>query len=55
VHPSSAVTGAFLIIAAVLTLWYEIRGRHHHDDDGHGHAQEPDVGWLLRRRSSHQH
>jgi uncharacterized repeat protein (TIGR03943 family) len=45
-RPLLLLAGAFLVIVAVLTLWYEIRGRGHHDD-GHGHAHEPGVGWLL--------
>ena len=45
-RPLLLLAGAFLVIMAVLTLWYEFRGRHHHDD-GHGHAHEPGVGWLL--------
>jgi uncharacterized repeat protein (TIGR03943 family) len=50
-RPLLLLAGAFLVIMAVLTLWFEIRGRHrHHDaghDDGHGHSHEPGVGWLL--------
>jgi uncharacterized repeat protein (TIGR03943 family) len=51
--------GVLLILAAVMTLWYDLRGSressahaqeghegHAHDDDGHGH-HEPRVGWLL--------
>jgi uncharacterized repeat protein (TIGR03943 family) len=62
--------GILLVAAAVLTLWYDLRGRSEPDkhgaeedgdgveghgveghgvegDDGHGHAHEPRVGWLL--------
>jgi len=54
-RPFLLVAGALLIAAAVMTLWYDLRGRtspdaHHDDDedDGHGHAHhEPRVGWLL--------
>lgn len=46
-RPLLLLAGAFLVILAVLTLWYEIRGRHSHHDDGHGHTHEPVVGWLL--------
>jgi uncharacterized repeat protein (TIGR03943 family) len=45
-RPLLLLAGAFLVILAVLTLWYEIRGRRPHDD-GHGHSHEPGVGWLL--------
>jgi uncharacterized repeat protein (TIGR03943 family) len=48
-RPLLLLAGAFLVIMAVLTLWYEFRGRHDdgHHDDGHGHSHEPGVGWLL--------
>jgi uncharacterized repeat protein (TIGR03943 family) len=49
-RPLLLLAGAFLVIMAVLTLWYEIRGRRPHEDaheDGHGHSHEPGVGWLL--------
>jgi uncharacterized repeat protein (TIGR03943 family) len=46
-RPLLLLAGAFLVIMAVLTLWYEIRGRHQHHNDGHGHSHEPGVGWLL--------
>ncbi|MEV6851280.1 TIGR03943 family protein [Actinoplanes sp. NPDC051411] len=49
-RPLLLLAGAFLVIMAVLTLWYEFRGRHHHDDGhghDHGHSHEPGVGWLL--------
>ncbi|GID91902.1 TIGR03943 family putative permease subunit [Amorphoplanes digitatis] len=39
--------GILLVAAAVLTLWYELRGRTDRHDDGHGHHHEPRVGWLL--------
>jgi uncharacterized repeat protein (TIGR03943 family) len=47
-RPLLIIAAALLIVAAVMTLWYEIRGTGHadHDDDGHGH-HEPRVGWLL--------
>jgi uncharacterized repeat protein (TIGR03943 family) len=35
--------GALLVAAAVLTLWYDLRGQ----PDAHGHHHEPKVGWLL--------
>jgi uncharacterized repeat protein (TIGR03943 family) len=43
--------GLLLVAAAVMTIWYSLRGgtaEHDHadDDDGHGH-HEPRVGWLL--------
>jgi uncharacterized repeat protein (TIGR03943 family) len=38
--------GILLVAAAVLTLWYDLRGRAA-TDDGHGHHHEPRVGWLL--------
>jgi uncharacterized repeat protein (TIGR03943 family) len=46
--------GVLLILAAVMTLWYDLRGsrgasapaEEGHDDDGHGH-HEPRIGWML--------
>lgn len=38
--------GILLVAAAILTLWYELRGKAG-QDDGHGHHHEPRVGWLL--------
>ncbi len=46
-RPLLLLAGAFLVILALLTLWFEIRGRHREHDDGHGHSHEPGVGWLL--------
>ena len=49
-RPFLVAAGALLIAAAVMTLWYELRGHAAEpgDDDGHGHAHhEPRVGWLL--------
>ncbi len=50
-------TGVALVVTAVATLWYELRGGamddphdHGHDHgghDGHGHSGEPRVAWLL--------
>jgi uncharacterized repeat protein (TIGR03943 family) len=37
--------GVLLVAAAVLTLWYDLRGRSAPDE--HGHDHEPRVGWLL--------
>ncbi|MEU7901320.1 TIGR03943 family putative permease subunit [Actinoplanes sp. NPDC049118] len=38
--------GILLVAAAVLTLWYDLRGGGD-QHDGHGHHHEPRVGWLL--------
>ena len=60
-RPLLLVAGALLVLAAVMTLWYDLRSSppgeqdsehagEHGDgsDDGHGHAHhEPRVGWLL--------
>jgi uncharacterized repeat protein (TIGR03943 family) len=48
-RPLLIVAGLLLVIAAVMTLWYELRGKgeQHAHDDGHGHAHEPWVAWLL--------
>ena len=50
-RPFLLATGALLIAAAVMTIWYELRSLRTHreePDDGHGHAHhEPRVGWLL--------
>lgn len=45
-RPLLLLAGAFLVIMAVLTLWYELRGRGETHDE-HGHSHEPGVGWLL--------
>jgi uncharacterized repeat protein (TIGR03943 family) len=45
-RPFLIAAGATLVIAAIMTLWYELRGRSDHDD-GHGHTHEPWVAWLL--------
>jgi uncharacterized repeat protein (TIGR03943 family) len=37
--------GLLLVAAAVLTLWYDLRGKA--DAHGQGHDHEPKVGWLL--------
>ncbi len=42
-RPFLIAAGALLVAAAVLTLWYDLRGR----ADAHGHHHEPKVGWLL--------
>jgi uncharacterized repeat protein (TIGR03943 family) len=38
--------GILLVAAAILTLWYELRGKAERHD-GPGHHHEPRVGWLL--------
>jgi uncharacterized repeat protein (TIGR03943 family) len=52
-RPLLIVAGALLVIAAIMTLWYEFRGakarddRSDGDDHGPGHSHEPWVAWLL--------
>jgi uncharacterized repeat protein (TIGR03943 family) len=48
-RPLLIVAGVLLVLAAIMTLWYELRGKgeQHTHDDGHGHAHEPWVAWLL--------
>jgi uncharacterized repeat protein (TIGR03943 family) len=53
-RPFLIAAGLLLVIAAIMTLWYELRGdragdtdRHRGHDDGHGHPREPWVAWLL--------
>ncbi len=48
-RPLLIMAGLLLVVAAVMTLWYELRGKseEHSHDDGHGHAREPWVAWLL--------
>ena len=47
-QPFLVAAGGLLIAAAVMTLWYELRGHPAPDADGHDHAHhEPRVGWLL--------
>lgn len=45
-RPFLIAAGALLVVAAVMTLWYDLRGRDRHPGDEHGH-HEPRVGWLL--------
>ncbi|MCM0678174.1 TIGR03943 family protein [Micromonospora phytophila] len=57
-RPFLIAAGLLLVVAAVMTLWYELRpaapspapadpaGPDDHADHGHGH-HEPRVGWLL--------
>ncbi|MGI5215305.1 TIGR03943 family putative permease subunit [Plantactinospora sp. CA-290183] len=58
-RPFLVAAGLLLVVAGVMTLWYDLRRRgqphegHEHEgaehedsDDGHGH-HEPRVGWLL--------
>jgi uncharacterized repeat protein (TIGR03943 family) len=42
-RPFLIVAGALLVAAAVMTIWYELRGR----DEAHDSHHEPQVGWLL--------
>nr|MDT0662409.1 TIGR03943 family protein [Micromonospora sp. DSM 115978] len=44
-QPFLIASGVLLVVAAVMTLFYDLR-RRSADDDGHGH-HEPRVGWLL--------
>ncbi|MFI7601965.1 TIGR03943 family putative permease subunit [Actinoplanes sp. NPDC049681] len=45
--------GFLLVVAAIMTLWYELRPRPaataapEPDDHGHEHHHEPRIGWLL--------
>ncbi|MGV9563633.1 TIGR03943 family putative permease subunit [Streptomyces sp. NPDC003480] len=60
-QPLLLASGAVLIVAALATVWYELRrlraarqhqvgeephGHDHEHDDGHGH-REPRISWLL--------
>jgi uncharacterized repeat protein (TIGR03943 family) len=56
-RPFLIAAGALLVIAAIMTLWYELRGSRSpetthagetgDDGHGHGHGHEPRVAWLL--------
>jgi uncharacterized repeat protein (TIGR03943 family) len=48
-RPFLIAAGLLLVVAAIMTLWYELRGKseHHAHDDEHGHSHEPWVAWLL--------
>jgi len=55
-RPLLLAAGVVLIVAALATVWYEVRERRaaketepeHQHDDGHGHAhREPRIAWLL--------
>ena len=45
-RPFLIVTGALLVLAAIMTIWYELRAPSSTEED-HGHSHEPRVGWLL--------
>ena len=48
-RPFLIAAGALLVLAAIMTIWYELRSVDDgdgHDDHGHAH-HEPRVGWLL--------
>ena len=46
-RPFLIAAAVLLIVAAAMTLWYDLRGRDGHPAyDDHGH-HEPRVGWLL--------
>jgi uncharacterized repeat protein (TIGR03943 family) len=46
-RPFLVAAGAVLVIAAIMTLWYDLRQRvSDHPEHGHAH-REPRVGWLL--------
>lgn len=46
-RPFLIAAGLLLVTAAIMTLWYDLRGRPEQpDEDGHAH-HEPKVGWLL--------
>jgi uncharacterized repeat protein (TIGR03943 family) len=47
-RPFLIAAGLLLVIAAVMTLWYELRGNKDAEHDhGHSHSHEPWVAWLL--------
>ncbi len=54
-RPFLIAAGLVLVVAAIMTLWYELRGSRRTEavhagetgDDGHGHSHEPRVAWLL--------
>ncbi|NUT22194.1 MAG: TIGR03943 family protein [Hamadaea sp.] len=50
-RPFLLLSGALLVVAAVMTLWHEYRvpeshASHEHDDHGHAHGG-PLVGWMI--------
>jgi uncharacterized repeat protein (TIGR03943 family) len=49
-RPFLVVAGVLLVIAALMTLWYEFRGSYAAEpehDHGHDHSRGPWVAWLL--------
>ncbi|MEU4624591.1 TIGR03943 family protein [Actinoplanes sp. NPDC023801] len=50
-RPFIVAAGAALVVAAIMTIWYDLRGTpEQHEDDGHDHGHghhEPRVGWFL--------
>ena len=52
-RPFLIAAGLLLVAAAIMTLWYDLRGSPAPADDGHGHTghghahHEPRAGWLL--------
>ena len=45
-RPFLLAAGAVLVVAGLMTLWYELRAPGDQDHGGHAHP-EPRVGWLL--------
>jgi uncharacterized repeat protein (TIGR03943 family) len=45
-RPFLIAAGAMLVLAAIMTIWYELRAPASTEED-HGHSHEPRVGWLL--------
>jgi uncharacterized repeat protein (TIGR03943 family) len=47
-RPFLIAAGLLLVIAAVMTLWYELRGNKETEHDhGDSHSHEPSIAWLL--------
>ncbi|MCW2640343.1 MAG: hypothetical protein JWP76_2649 [Dactylosporangium sp.] len=47
-RPFLIAAGLLLVIAAVMTLWYEFRGNKETEHDhGDSHSHEPSIAWLL--------
>ena len=45
-RPFVIAAGFLLILTALATLWYELSGKQHDEEDGHAHGG-PKIAWLL--------
>lgn len=46
-QPFLIAAGALLVVAAIMTIFHDLKKEAHEDHDEHGHHHEPRVGWML--------